>query len=152
MGINDYIFLPYYFALNNHSSKRWKLLPGQRPHTQTGSSKEGLNSLSAATSPLGCKTGTPAHAALPEAKGATALTGAEVAHKTRCNLSSSQVADLAGEEATVLPAELFSCSLPAADAAAARPQGQGAAWEDTAAEGPDSTSSGTADNCSAATV
>lgn len=115
----------FYFVLNKHNRKRWKLLHGQRPHIQTGSSREGSNSLSAAMSLPGCKTGTPAHAALPEAKQATVLMGGEASHEARCSLSSSQVAPLAGGEATTLPGELFACSLPAADAAAAHPQGNG---------------------------
>lgn len=111
----------FYFVLNKHNRKIWKLLPGQRPHIQTGSSREASNSLSAAMSLPGCKTGTPAHAALPEAKQATVLMGKEAPHEARCSLSSSQVAPLAGGEATTLPGELFACSLPAADAAAAHP-------------------------------
>ena len=76
----------------NSSSQRQKLLPGLRPRTLTGSSRAGSSSPSAATSPQGCKTGTPAHAALPEKRGATGLAGGEPERRKAswCNFPSSQ--------------------------------------------------------------
>lgn len=83
--------------------KREKLLPGQRAHTQTGSSRAGLNSPWAARSPPRCRSDTPAHAALPGAKPATGSVGREPtrlrgkAHgASPCNPPCSPTALLAG--------------------------------------------------------
>lgn len=85
-------FLLFCLVWINSSSQRQKLLPGLRPHTPTGSSRAGSSSPSAATSPQRCKTGTPAHAALPETKGAIGLAGGEPEHREAswCNFPSSQ--------------------------------------------------------------
>lgn len=85
-------FVLFCLVQTNNSSQRQKLLPGLRPRTLRGSSRAGLSSPSAATSPQGCKTGTPAHAALPETERAIGLAGGEPERREAswCNFPSSQ--------------------------------------------------------------
>lgn len=96
------------------------LLPGQRPHTLSGSSRAESSSPLAARYPRRCRTGTPAHGALPKTRGGTGSAGAQHACRearlrpsllTISFLSWKRCSSTAAGALCLLPAHQYCCCL-----------------------------------------